>query len=871
VTHPQSGAPPGGRAPRRPDPAAEPSATERALMRVTRLQALTAALSRAVTPAEVAQAVVREGRWALDAAATIVVIRDGDECEVVAAEGYPAEVLTVGARFPIGLATPLAGVVRTGRPVWMERPADGDAARIAARSGLPTGAALPLRVGGATIGAMGYRYRDETRPVPRSERTYLGTVAELCAQALERARLYEAERAARAAAQDARRAAERAAGRIERLQELTAALSESLTADEVAAVTVGQAADALDAEGGWLVLLDEDGAPAALLAHERCPAPLLRLLRRGRIAPAAPLADAVAAGEPRWLGRDELEARWPELAAADPAAGGLALLPIVAHGRTLGAAGLRLGAGAQEEEADRTYAHSLARLCAGALERALRYEREHEVAATLQRSLLPRGVPTLPGAEIAMRYVPVDDGVEVGGDWYESVELPDERIGLAVGDVVGRGVEAAAVMGQLRSAMRAFALDGGAPGTVLERLSRFAEGVEGARAATVVYAVVDPAAGELRYSCAGHPPPLLVAPGGDAAYLAGGRSLPLASGLGDGSFAEGRAELPPGTTLLLYSDGAIERRGESVDAGLSWLRGAVTLAGDIEPEALCAHLLERLGRERPPRDDVALVALRLAPRPAERLALRVPAHARRVSGLRREVLGWLERSGVEDDVVHDIVLACGEACANAVEHAYAGGAAGLVEVDVAWDGPSEIVLEVRDHGRWRPPRPDPGDRGRGLMIMRELMDAVEVEAGEEGTAVMMRRGISTAGPARLVLESIGGRTLARLRGELDASSAASIGARLQDELAGDGPELVVDLSGVVGLDRAGVRMIRELVRRSRAEGRPMVLLLPRGSSLRRGAEVTSLSAMAPVVASLEEARASRGLAGRATAGRSPRR
>ncbi len=224
-------------------------------------------------------------------------------------------------------------------------------------------------------------------------------------------------------------------------------------------------------------------------------------------------------------------------------------------------------------------------------------------------------------------------------------------------------------------------------------------------------------------------------------------------------------------------------------------------------------------------------------------------------------------------MAHDIVLACGEACANAVEHAYAdaGAAEGVVEVEVSWAGSAEIVLRVRDRGRWRPPRSDPGDRGRGLAIMRELMDAVEVDAGESGTEVVMRRGIPAEGPARLVLESLGGRTLARLRGELDAASAATIGARLHDELAADGPELVVDLSGVVDLDRAGVRMIRELVRRSRAEGRPVVLLLPRGSKLRRAAEVSSLAAMAPVVASLEEARASRGLAGRATAGRSPTR
>ena len=172
-----------------------------------------------------------------------------------------------------------------------------------------------------------------------------------------------------------------------------------------------------------------------------------------------------------------------------------------------------------------------------------------------------------------MRYLPTADGAAAGGDFYDALALSGGRLGIAVGDVVGHGPGAAAAMGQLRSALRAYALEGRAPARVLQLLSRYAEGVPGARGATVVYAVIDPGAREVRYATAGHPPPLLLAPGEAPRYLNGARGVPLDRALGH-VYTDATASLAENGTLILYSDGAIERRGEGLEAGLARLAGA---------------------------------------------------------------------------------------------------------------------------------------------------------------------------------------------------------------------------------------------------------------------------------------------------------
>jgi phosphoserine phosphatase RsbU/P len=235
--------------------------------------------------------------------------------------------------------------------------------------------------------------------------------------------------------------------------------------------------------------------------------------------------------------------------------------------------------------------------------------REHEIAQELQRSLLSGELPQAPDLDLGVGYHPAVRGLDVGGDWYDAFWLDgEEAIGLVVGDVVGRGIGAAAVMGQLRSAVRALASTGAGPAGVLTALDRYAARHAVGRMATLVYAELDPASGRLRYACAGHPPPLLLPPGGGAAYAWEGRSLPL-DAWPTGPRGEAEVRLAPGTGVLLYTDGLIERRSGTLDAGLARLL-AEAEAHAAEPAQAAVRAVARslAGDERP--DDVCLLLAR---------------------------------------------------------------------------------------------------------------------------------------------------------------------------------------------------------------------------------------------------------------------
>jgi PAS domain S-box-containing protein len=198
--------------------------------------------------------------------------------------------------------------------------------------------------------------------------------------------------------------------------------------------------------------------------------------------------------------------------------------------------------------------------------------REQDIAQLLQRSLLAGDPPLSADVCVEVRYRPAQAGHEVGGDWHDAFWLDDERTaGLVVGDVVGRGIEAAAVMGQLRSAVRALASTGLAPGPLLDALDGFVARHRVGRMTTVAYAQLDVTSGELLYACAGHPPPVLLAPGQSPRLLWEGRSVPLDSVALRGPRPHGAALLARGGTLLLYSDGLVERRAQSLDVGLEHL------------------------------------------------------------------------------------------------------------------------------------------------------------------------------------------------------------------------------------------------------------------------------------------------------------
>ena len=258
-------------------------------------------------------------------------------------------------------------------------------------------------------------------------------------------------------------------------------------------------------------------------------------------------------------------------------------------------------------DADEAVLAQLAQMASVALENARLFEREQLIAATLQRSLLTDRLQSFPGARVAARYVPGGDGSDVGGDWYDAFMVPG-GLAITVGDVTGKGIHAAALMGQLRTALRAYALEGHESSAVVTALDRLLHGLDDTRMATTVYGVLDPARTTLTFASAGHPPPLLVDPSGSVTYLDGALSLPL--GVDPcGGRTSATVTIPRGSTLLLYTDGLVEQRTRPLDEGLDRLR-SVAAAAPSDLEAFCDSVLADMLPGGEP-DDVAVLALRI--------------------------------------------------------------------------------------------------------------------------------------------------------------------------------------------------------------------------------------------------------------------
>jgi anti-sigma regulatory factor (Ser/Thr protein kinase) len=353
----------------------------------------------------------------------------------------------------------------------------------------------------------------------------------------------------------------------------------------------------------------------------------------------------------------------------------------------------------------------------------------------MQRSVLPERLPEISGVTLAARYLPGTIGVDVGGDWYDVIQLEGGRIGLVVGDVVGKGVQAAAMMGQLRNALRAFAFEHDEPREVVSRLDRLVEGTIESAFATLAYLVVDPDDRSVSYVVAGHPPPLIRAPDGTTSFLEQGRSLPIGVDASLG-FESGSVELEPGSTIILYTDGLVERHGVPLDEGLGQLAAAASSVDD-DPEELVDTVLAALigDRERP--DDIAVLAMRLATSVIDDLRLVLPASHDGLVEMRESLRSWLSRGNVPDEDAAETVLAVWEACANAVEHAQAPSR-GSFEIEARLDDAGRMRVEVRDSGQWKD-TDGSADRGLGLGLMRSLMDTVHVNPGDDGTAVVLER------------------------------------------------------------------------------------------------------------------------------------
>ena len=702
---------------------------EDAWAQVSRLQAVTAALSEAVTPTEVAEAIVREGLVAFraHAAAVVQLTPSGTQFEILASTGFPDAHRERWSTYSADVAGPSAEAIRTLRVV-----ATGSAEQFGERwphlveshalTGLEATIAAPLLVEGKAVGVLHMSFRG-AREFDDSTKEYLVTLARQCTQALERAHLYEAEAAAR-------EHAEQLTNRMRRLQLIVDATLASGSFDELLLGLLKKLRDAVGSDTATILILDETGDALRECASVGFDGPV-----ETRVAIGQGFAGRIAASQLPAVVPDisQIEVVSPYLRESGIVS--LAGVPLLVDGRTVGV--LHVGTKGPHgfEREDLLLLRLAASRVAAALERAQAHEQEHRIAETLQRSLLPGALPAAAGIEAAARYVPATAGVTVGGDWYDAFELEDGSVGIAVGDVVGHGVAAAASMGRLREVLRAYATDGLGPADTLARLNKMScrEGED--VFATVVYGVVNSARSSLLLASAGHPPPLLRRPDGVVTRLEEGRSLPIGA-TPDAEYNEVDIPIEAGSLLVLYTDGLVERRDESIDTGIDRL--AELLANDSSPVAEVADkIIDALAYADHP-DDVVLVAVAIEEVRAPRLTLRLPAEPQSLAPMRAELRAWLESIGAEEDEIFDILVAVNEACSNSIEHpVQSESTEQVVNLDAELVG-GDVTIVIRDSGRWKPQGPKE-DRGRGFEFMEALMEGVEVVRMSDGTTVHLHR------------------------------------------------------------------------------------------------------------------------------------
>ncbi|QBS39766.1 SpoIIE family protein phosphatase [Nocardia sp. CS682] len=390
-----------------------------------------------------------------------------------------------------------------------------------------------------------------------------------------------------------------------------------------------------------------------------------------------------------------------------------------------------------------------------AVQRARNFDQARSTSLTLQRAML--GPIELP-PRFSVHYEPALPPLEIGGDWYDVVPLRDGTIGVVVGDCVGRGLSAAVVMGQLRTAARALLLRGAGPAQLLAELDTVAGRIPGAMCTTVCAAVLDPVRGLVRYSSAGHMPPILADVEATGRLLEGGRSVPLAT-FDPPRRPEATTALTPGSTLVLFTDGLVEQRGIDIDDSFAKIAAVLADTSAKLPREVADAVLSRLRPAAGYDDDVAMVVYRQPPAP---LRLEVPAHPDELAALRRTLKAWLAAAAVPHDLASDLVAAANEACSNSIEHAYRNGAvpsgrpastdrsmgrvsktlrdpaADINRVQLSATCNTEtVVITVTDAGSWKPRSADPGYRGRGIDMMRALTEELDIDHTGPGTRVRM--------------------------------------------------------------------------------------------------------------------------------------
>lgn len=599
--------------------------------------------------------------------------------------------------------------------------------KLAPHFGMPKGhpavrsyLAVPVRSRtGEVLGGLLFGHPEPAQFSDTDERIVVG-IASQAAVALDNARLYESEREARASAEEARDA-------LTLLAAATRVLTSSLELDLIlrgfADLIVAAVADYCAVD-----VVEEDGTlrRIAVVANRDLP------FTQPDVGGDPPQLDNV-------LHPVVVALRTGKSQVVTAASTSAVVSPLNGRSATLGTLSLATAdaSGRRFDDDDVAFVEELARRAAIAIENAQLYDRQRTVAATLQHSLLPERLPDVPGIATAARYIAGAD-VEVGGDWYDVVPLPGGRLALTMGDVVGRGEGAASRMGQLRNAVRAYALDGKPPAAIVSRLNSLLLEMGPEQMATMVYAVLDHERSQLHVVNAGHPPPLLLSRDGTATFLEEGSGMPLGAAA-TARYHETTVAMTPGDTVILYTDGLVEDRHEPLQAGLDRLRRAVQ-EGPRHPDALCDHVLQQTVAERRVQDDTAILAVCLLEL-GDRLHLRLPAEPAALSSVRSVLRRWLAGAGASEQESFELVVATVEACSNVIRHA-AGPSASHFEVDAVMNG--HVEISVRDHGTWREHRPSEG--GRGLVIIEDFVDDLQVLRRDSGTEVRMRRRL-LASPA----------------------------------------------------------------------------------------------------------------------------
>ena len=578
-----------------------------------RHKVLTRAFRRAATTEQVYDLVVDEAAGLVGATAASVVLLDhtGEWVEVVAIRGYGPDARERFGRFRSDADLPLAEAIRTQRAVVVAGQRELAARSDVIRPGMVPAErevtiSLPVQVGDHVIGAIGLSFESGT-DLDEEALRLLTELSDECGRALERTMAVAAEAARLQQRMDA------AGSRLAFVSAATRELARSLDRDHVLD-TLTQLVVPRFADWASVLLPEGDELVAATLVHRDLLQGDLRA-RAGRfrcaVDSSTPSCVVFRTGEPMVARGVDADVRarmaaYPDLRDRLAKTRTRLIVPITAHGRTLGVLTLADTGQATLDEDDLTVAVELASRAGTALDHAERYAAERDMIEVLQRAVLPSELPEHGGLSLTARYLPATASAKVGGDWYDAFRLRDGRIGLCVGDVVGHGIEAAACMGQLRNALRVYALDGGASSDVVTALNRYAIDTATTDFATLVYAVYEPRSGSLEWTNAGHPSMLCRRSTG-VEELAGGHGLPVGITI-ERDYSSSSTTLDPGDLILVFTDGLVESRERPLSHGLKRLEEDLEATRGRSLDDVADRLLAGVSSTQR-NDDVCILAL----------------------------------------------------------------------------------------------------------------------------------------------------------------------------------------------------------------------------------------------------------------------